>query len=182
MIAKNIRAPKFSDCLNELEAEHEESFRETEKLSDVLTNIRYEGKLSLGKNLKEANRLRLFFNRVMRHHARLEETVIFPFLEKHVPKMESVIRLLRSEHADFEKTLIEFNASLRAVDRENDAGKRLLSLEKMQETGTYLIYLLRHHLYNENVSVYKTISRDLNPEEKKILVRKIRAAEGGKRK
>jgi hemerythrin-like domain-containing protein len=172
---------KFNGCLAALEEEHRESFRETEKLSDVLTNMRYEGKLSFGKNLKEANRLRIFFNRVMNHHAEMEEKILFPFLERHVPKMETVIRLLRSEHSDFEKTLKEFNALLRAMAGEKDSVKRSLLMEKLQEIGTYLIYLLRHHLHNENESVYKTISRDLNQNEKEILVRKIRSGQGGKK-
>lgn len=183
MITKKISPrKKINGCLSVLEEEHRESFRETEKLSEVLTNMRYEGKLSFGKNLKEANRLRLFFNRVMTHHAVMEERILFPFLERHVPKLESVIRLLRSEHVDFEKTLKEFNAILRSLASDPDPGKQPLLMDRLQETGTYLIYLLRHHLHNENESVYKAISRDLNQGEKEILFRKIFNGQGGRKK
>ena len=69
-----------------LEESHEEAFQKTDKFYGILINLRYEGKPSLGKNLREAAGVLKFFHGEHMRHTELEEHVLFPFVKTHVPK------------------------------------------------------------------------------------------------
>lgn len=157
-----------------LETSHSKATRQTNRLYDLAINLRYEGKLSLGKNLKEIGRIVEFFQRELKGHVRLEEDVIFPFLETHVPKLESVVRLLHSEHEDFQAHVENIELQLQAFSKEKNDIQRSKIIEKMRESGIYLVYLLRNHIQEERHSIYKAIDEELRREEKKDLELQIR--------
>lgn len=154
-----------------LKASHDEAVDQIDRLHALITNLRYEGKLSLGKNLKELREVLSFFNRQLRKHMELEEEVIFPFLETHVPKLESLIRLLHLEHEDFETNLENIQFQIQNVLKTSDELERGKIVEKIRERGTYLTYLLRNHIQEENGTVYKALTEELHPNEKKELER-----------
>lgn len=153
-----------------LEKGHRYTLDKTYQMDEILTNLRYEGKASFGKNLKQADALMHFFNKELTEHVKLEEEVVFPFLERHLPKLESVIHLLKAEHEDFRRNLRSFQFSFGELSRE----KRIERIEKIKELGTYLIYLLRNHIQAETESVYKVVDRELHSDEKRELAGKIR--------
>ena len=150
-----------------------ESLQGAERLQQILRNLRYEGKASLGRNLKEMRKVQSFFNEELDHHVRFEEETVFPFLKSHLPRLEPVIWLLRAEHQDFRLNLETFKARLEEFVRTKNEPARPALLEKIQETGTYLIYLLRNHIRAESEYLYQTAERELRSEEKNRLIRKL---------
>ena len=156
-----------------LEEGHDETLKETDRLHAVLTRLRYEGKPSLGKNLKEAREVQSFFEDEVVHHVRFEEEAVFPFLKTHVPRLEPMIWLLQAEHQDFRFNLETFKSRLEELEKTRKDKSRAQVLEALQETGTYLVYLLRNHLRAENEFLYQVIHRELKREEKNQLAHKI---------
>lgn len=159
-----------------LEENHSHIFHETDRFRDILTSLRYEGRPSLGRNLKNIREVLKFFNQELVPHVRLEEEVLFPFLEVHIPKLESVIHLLQAEHEDFRRSLRNFEFLLNELEKET-ADQDLNhghTIEKVRELGTYLIYLIRSHLQAEDESVYKIVNQELRSSEKKELEQRIK--------
>ncbi|MBI2167047.1 MAG: hemerythrin domain-containing protein [Candidatus Omnitrophica bacterium] len=156
-----------------LERGHADTLQKISQLEKALLNLRFEGKPSLGKNLRQAEEVLDFLRNQLMKHIRIEEKVIFPFLSAHIPKLESVIHLLEGEHDEFRKNVEDFCFELEAVSKAKAGLGFGRTLERAQETGTYLVYLLRNHIRAEHQSVYKVIHSELRPDEKKELARRI---------
>lgn len=158
-----------------IEKIHETAVDEANELEHILSNIRFEGKSSLGRNLK---RLRLtlgFFWEELLKHLEIEDCIIFPFLKSRLPKLEPIIHLLEAEHEDFRRNLNTFQFYLAALRKEKNGLDRAKLIERVGETGAYLAYLLRHHIHAENQLVYESLGCDLRPEEEKELLGLIRS-------
>lgn len=169
----------MSRIVTTLEREHGEISEKTQRLQLVLRNLCYEGKACRGRNLKEGDRLLAFFKGKARKHMQLEEKVLFPYLEEHVPKLDSVIRLLRADHEFFKEGLRDLEKDLRKLSGGTEDGKGTDLIAKIRESGTYLVYLVRNHLHAECESIYKVVDRELRPAERKELeARCTRAVEG----
>ncbi|MBI4394882.1 MAG: hemerythrin domain-containing protein [Candidatus Omnitrophica bacterium] len=157
-----------------LEEDHEEILQRTNRLNDILTNLRYEGKPSLGKNLKEVRETIQFFNQEVIQHVKLEDETIFPFLETHIPKLESVIHLLHAEHEGFKRNLKSFESLVKELEKNSSEPNHGKTLEKIRELGTYLVYSIRNHMQAEDESVYKLIDQELRPNEKQELMKRMK--------
>ena len=156
---------------------HVEILRQTDRLSRVLTHLRYEGRPYLGRNIKEAKEVLEFFEHPFVKHLELEEEVIYPFLETHVPKFAAVISLLRSEHVDIRNKLQHMKSLFRKISTGRQSSTRGNWIDEIEATGTYFIYLLRNHMQTESESVYKAIVRELGNDEIKRLERIIKKGE-----
>ena len=157
-----------------LGAEHAEIRKKHKKLDNILTNFRYEGKSSLDKNVKQACEVLVFFRTVVCRHMEVEEKILFPFLEKHVPKLELPIATFRSEHNDFREILPYFQSLLRRViiEQEHTWISRGI-IDDIIDTGLYINYLLIQHLHTENETIYEAIKHVLNDDEKEVLWKRI---------
>ena len=156
---------------------HRDVLIQTDALMQVLTNLNYEGKPSLGKNLKQMNKILHYFNGPFKKHMQIEEEIVYPFFERHVPKFESVMTLLQSEHKDIRRRLGQISALLRklSVHCENTKCEKLK--EKIDSEGTYFVYLLQNHIRTESETVFKTIVRHLNQAEIEALAAEIKERE-----
>ena len=161
---------------------HQELFEKTDRLNHVLTNLRYEGKTNLGKNLKEVWEILCFFENEVSVHIEAEEKILFPFLETHVPRLSPLISLFHAEHEDFKKNLKRFRLALENFCGEKNDHSRSEYIDKVKEAGTYLIYLLRQHLPAEEESVYKAVYHELHDEEREELERLIGLNDGKRMK
>ncbi len=170
MAAQHRPIPKNAEAL--FDGCHEETLQKLELLEKILADFRYEGKTSRGKNLKGALALLDYFNCRLMDHFKMEDKILFPFLIVHLPKLESVIGLLRSEHQDFRNCLRNFSKSLKNISREKTGNHQIREIEKLNEHGTYLIYLLRNHFQVESECLYQAIDRDLHLEERKELIKR----------
>ena len=171
------RKKKISVSLvRDLEQTHSETLEKADRFYEILIKLRYEGKVSLGKNCRDAKEVLKFFSGEHHQHMECEERIIFPFLKTHVPKLESIIHLLLAEHRDFKRNLLIFEHSIHELDKGKNDSERATILEKIKEVGTYLIYLLKSHNQFESASVYKVIDQELHPDEVEEIEKQIRRA------
>lgn len=154
-----------------LEKEHKTTLDRIDEFYDALKRLRYEGKLNLGRNLAEVRGLATYFRKELDGHMREEERVLFPFLRTHIPRLEPLVALLLSEHDDFRGSLEGLEAALEDFKRHEFMKSSLI--EKICEHGTYLICLLRSHMWVESHNLYKAADRELRPDEKKSLILRI---------
>ena len=156
-----------------LEKGHAEILRKTDSFRKTLTNLHYEGKPFVGRNLKQTRELTVFLTQEVLRHFKLEEKILFPFLKKHIPKLEPVIRFLEVEHADFRMQLKNFQKSLRRLSKSRGNLDRGEITEKIRDLGIYMIYFLRNHVQAEDGTLYKAVCRDLRADEGRQLQRQF---------
>lgn len=163
-------APRTEELFGD---DHSEILRQAVGLVEVLQHLQYEGKASLGKNLREARDIVQYFDHEVMEHMQKEEEILFPFLASHLPKLEPLISLLRSEHADFRNSLRQFAAWLEDLAEAGDGTDRHHLIEKLKEVGSYLMYLLQGHHNEESEILYKVADRELRAEEKNRLAKQL---------
>ena len=156
-----------------LESEHKNTLETISTFQDVLTKLRYEGRANFDKNVKEIQQTIQFFNSELSPHISLEENIIFPFLQKHIPKLEPIIHMLQSEHADFHENLENFHLLMKNLLNADRDEEQLQVVEKIRQVGTYLVYLLSNHIRTEDRSIYNVMARELKAIEKRELAEKL---------
>ena len=156
-----------------LDDEHEEIFQKMNVLQSLLTNLRYEGKPRLGKNLKDVGKALAFLKEKTKKHFLLEEKVIFPFLETHIPRLNPVLRLFESEHQGFQCQLRNLEVSLKEASKKRVCPESGQSAERIRENGIHMIAFLRYHLQAENGTIYRSSEMDLRPDEIALLKKEI---------
>ena len=154
-----------------LEKDHKMTFQKLNQFYEVLRKLRNEGKLTLGKNLSEASEFVVYFKKELDGHMRDEERILFPFLQMHIPRLEPMIYLLLSEHEDFRRSLGNLKMLLGKFKK--NAAIKLSAIDEICEQGTYLICLLRSHMWVESHSFYKAADKELRLSEKRKLIRQI---------
>ena len=162
-----------SELVRCLERSHQETLLKTNGFYETLLKLRYEGKPSLGKNLRAADEVLKFFHGEHKQHMNCEENVIFPFLMIHVPKLESVIQVLRADHHDFKNKLQVFENLIAELAKDRTDFDHAAVLEKIREVGTYMIYLLRSHNQFESSSIHKVMETQLHADEIEELQSKV---------
>ena len=155
-----------------LERDHKRTFRNLNRFYEVLKNLRFEGKKNLEKNIGEIRKLIFYFRREIEAHMREEERILFPFLRTHVPRLETMIWLLLSEHEDFRNCLRQLRLSLSEFGKAGSDKTRLI--HGLHEQGTYLVCLLRGHMWLETQSLYRAADKELHRSEKKELIKQIK--------
>ena len=155
-----------------LEKGHKTTFQKLNQFHEVLRRLQHEGKLTLGKNIVEAIELVDYFKKELDGHMRDEEKILFPFLQTHIPRLEPIVYLLLSEHEDFRNNLNNLKTSLRQL--KTRASVRPNLIDKIGEQGTYLICLLRSHMWVESHSLYKAADKELRLSEKRKLIKLIK--------
>ncbi len=160
-----------------LEEEHAKALQMAEEFYSTLTRLRYEGKAALGKNVSDARKALAFFQSDLICHFEVEESILFPYAETHIPKLEPFTSLFRSEHEDFRKNLFAFQAMLGDLLSDKKHAQDGLLQGKLQNTGLYLIYLLRNHIQGESTSLYRAIRQELRQSEKKELALKMKTCQ-----
>lgn len=169
------------DVFAHLESDHANVIEKMDALRDDLKNMQCEGKASFQKNLKRMKEALCFFNEEITEHMALEEREIFPYLAIHVPRVSPALRFLQAEHDDFRDNLKIFKFFVRELSRHRNDGGHLKVVDRLRETGTYLSYLLKHHIEAEQKSVYHPLEKELKASEKSELKKRIlrSQADGG---
>jgi hemerythrin-like domain-containing protein len=156
-----------------IEKDHEAALHEAEQLEEALSHLTYEGKASFGKNLKRTNTVIKFLDDEVLNHLSREEKVLFPFLEKHFPRLRSALGVLKVEHLEFKKNLSLLHAYIDELTDVPLGPKRAELIDKIRRCGTYLACLLKHHVQTENKGIYRVIAKELKENEKKVLLSKV---------
>lgn len=149
-----------------LERNHKGVIQKIAQLNRVLTDLRYEGKSSYGKNLKRAEILLGSLNEDLSWDMEFEEEMLFPYLETRVPRLEFMIHVLHEEHEVLKRRLDGLDSLLRALFNKEDGAGRIKIVEKMRKKGNYLNYFLHQHTWAEEESVYRVMDAELSRQEK----------------
>ena len=114
------------------------------------------------------------FHEEMVQHAGLEERVLFPFIEKHIPRLETVTGFLRDEHDSLRNQLRAIQSTMKKLRAAKTAAARAVAIKAMSEASGHLFYRLMHHARTENELIHRILDRELHPYEKKALRDKMR--------
>ncbi len=176
MISKGIEDLKIGNKKSKgivtfFEQEYKDILQKLDDLYGATKNLQFEGKLFSGKNMKEIEMVIKFLRNKLFVHLKLDEKVIFPFLEVHIPKLGPVLNLLRAERNEFKMNLENFESLFRKLKKEKNYLENHKILEGLQEKGLYMVCLMRNHIQAENESVYKAIDQELHLDEKRDLIR-----------
>ena len=154
--------------------DHQEFLHKSDSLHQVLKNICYEGKLLLGRNLKRADYLLQFFETRFVKHLAIEEKVLYPFIEIHIPRYASVIRFFYREHKDLSETVRQLRQIVRRLHASQNCLWDKELVETLQWKGAYLNHLLQSHIKTETETVLHALERELQQEERRELSRELR--------
>ncbi len=152
-----------------LENEHGLILRQVEIFEEALSRLHYEGKPRLGENLKRLNRVLTFFESHLPKVFKIEGGVFFPFVRRHVPKLEAATRMLEEDHRRIRGQLKTFEAWLGRYQKACQKGSEGYPARRLRETGAYLACFLKTHLEAEKATVCRTVHAELYPEEKALL-------------
>lgn len=150
---------------------HESMEKEIRRFYEILSRLRYEGKARLGGNVKELWHTADFLKKNLETLVRYEEKFLFPFLKIHVPRLGPLLHLLKSEHRDFKRHFGDFENTLVALKKARLSAARPGLIHRLKEDGTYLVCLLRSHLWVEGKDVYSVVNKELKPIEQRRLSR-----------
>ncbi len=153
-------------------SEHENVLGKLDELNESINNLQYEGKVFVGKNIKAIEKTVSFLKKKLLQHIELDEKIIFPYVQKHIPKLDPMLSFLRAERNEFKLTLKDFESLFKQLKDEKNALKQQKIIDQMKEKGVYAICLMRNHIQIEIESVYKPIDRELHTNEKKELIKK----------
>lgn len=141
--------------------------------SEMLIGLRYEGKLTFGKNIKKIAVILTLLNREFRKHSRFEEKILFPFVKSHLPKLESVVCFLKAEHDSLKRNLDELCLIFKKRKKMFQLNQRGEWVRKLNESGTFMIYSIRHHLDARREGIEEPIENELRSDEKKELGKQL---------
>ncbi len=144
-----------------------------DQLEDALYNLQYEGKLFSSSHIKKAEEAVRFLEKKYAAHIKLDERVVFPFLEKHIPRLDSVLLCLKAERREFQEGFKIFDEILSKLKKGNQDIIRHSIIERLKNKGIYLICLMRSHIQLEEQSVYENIQGRLHRDEKSALIKEI---------
>ncbi len=156
------------------EKEYRDVVLRLDELQEATKNLQFEGKLFSGRNIQSIERVAAYLKNKLQQHIKLDEKIIFPFLETYVPKLEPILRFLRAERNEFKANLEEFDVLFTKVKESKNRPDYFKTVGELREKGIYLVGLVRNHIQAENESVYKIIDQQLRDNEKKELLRRCR--------
>lgn len=152
-----------------IESEKENLLSWTENLHNALNHLRYEGKLLKEENIKAVQILAYGLDDALEKHCQIQEEIIFPFLQTHIPRHEAAIALLEAEHEDIKNQQEKLkNDILKISGMPNH-----LEEGKIYEAGIYLVTLLRHHIGFEKRNLQRSLQTELRDDEKAAIHKQI---------
>lgn len=154
-----------------LERDHRKTLHQINRLYDVLTHLRYEGKQHRQENFREIKRLAGDLRKELKTHMKEEEKVLFPNLEVSIPKLEPLIDLLRFEHLDLDRRIDDLSDCIRRMSKLR--GMTPERIQELNEQGTYFVCLLKGHMQLESRSLYGIADQQLKMFEKARILKQI---------
>ena len=150
-----------------------EALRRIDDLEDAWSRIRYEGKLSWISNLNRIDLVLKYFHKEFMSHIKLEEDILFPYIQTHIPRLEYMMYSLCADHNDFRRDINLISAGLDEMRRTRTLQNRSAMVQQMNDTVIYLIHLLRHHIAVESKGIFDVITNELTTKEKRLLEKRI---------
>ncbi|MCB9799619.1 MAG: hemerythrin domain-containing protein [Candidatus Omnitrophica bacterium] len=153
---------------------HRETLVRVECFEDALRSLKYEGKVSRGKNIANVKTLIGYFGTHLKRHMRAEERILYPFFDIHVPKYDSVIALFRLEHREINRNMRKMVQWIKLYDEWSQKGLFSEWLKSFYVEGMCFVHLTRHHLVSESATLFKSVICCLHGDEIGILEKKMK--------
>ena len=153
---------------------HEQALAKATASLKIFNLLKYEGKLCVGRNLREIAAIQSWFQNHFVKHCTAESRVVFPFLERHVPKLTTSLRVLAMEHTQMKDALGEIGRCLQRIQRNRNGLKSSASVAKLSDLVLYFVYILKNHIRAEDEIVYKTVRHELKNDELAQLEKRMR--------
>lgn len=158
---------------DDLEHLHKKAIQEADRLYQALNNLCYEGKASFGKNLRQIAKAVRFLELEFLKHICGNEEIIFPYLQDHIPRLESMIEFLKAEHAELRQGFKKFNICFKELSHKRNGHQHPAIMGQLKDHGVCLVYLLRNHLRIETESIYNAVNCELKSKERQELTRQM---------
>lgn len=145
--------------------------RRCRALNEAAQKLRYEGRHRFNVNARSAARALSLLERELRPHLRLEDEEVFPYVKKHMPRMEPILYYFQSEHDEFRRRLESLRYALDAFVSGATEG-----MDDLHETNVEILYLTSHvaaHVDNEEKNLFKVIDTEFHDHEKRALLDRI---------
>lgn len=153
-------------------------FEKLDQLENALYSLQYEGKIFSSSHINKVEEVVRFLENKYAGHIKLDDGIIFPFLEKHIPRLQPVLLYLKAERREFQEGFKVFEKILSELKKGNRDIIRYNLIARLKDKGIYLISLTRSHIQLEEQSVYESITRELHQDERDALIEKIIHASG----
>ena len=149
--------------LQSLHDEDREAYAEIDQIQNLLRHLA-KNEESFHRHFKKIRESFYSFRAHLFQHLKKEEVFLFPFLEEHLPRLESVISLLLGEHEDFRQGLNQIQSWFDLLEK--DPQNSPLLWEKIKTQGLYLTVLMKTHLWAESQCIYKPVEEELSSRDK----------------
>lgn len=144
--------------------------RKLNEFNLALRNLRCEGKVAYGRNVKQIRLAVKFLKLKLKNHIYCEEKLLFPSIKKSIPKLEPTIQVLTIEHNELVKHLKEIDLTCSKIGRDVSAIGNNRIIQYIYETGQVFIFLFKHHAHLEQQRIYKSVEEELKAPEKRRLI------------
>ena len=113
------------------------------------------------RNISQAKKsIELLEKEFNRHSLNKEEKILFPEIEKFMPRENGPTGMMIIEHKDLTESIKKF--------------KQINNSENLNETGSYIINLLREHIDKENNMLFMMAEMHLDNKQKEIILKKFK--------
>lgn len=163
---------KHSNWLQGITQEQNDVLTQCNEFYQALNNLQYEGRISRTRNMQEIKKAIDMFHQRINPYIRIKETVLFPYLSTHVPKLEPILRFLSAEHVEIKSRFKSFERLFRKVCQNDDPADQQNNFAQLRAEGVYLFCLLRNHFQVQNSGIYLMIDQQLTQTEQLSLNRK----------
>jgi len=132
--------------------------KEHETVLKVLNNLETDLE---ARNISQAKKsIELLEKEFNRHSLNKEEKILFPEIEKFMPRENGPTGMMIIEHKDLTESIKKF--------------KQINNSENLNETGSYIINLLREHIDKENNMLFMMAEMHLDNKQKEIILKKFK--------
>ncbi len=135
--------------------------KEHDKVLKILDDL--EKNLESGDTNQAKKSIILLEREFNKHSLNKEEKVLFPEIEKFIPREGGPTGMMIIEHKDLIESIENFNL---AIEENN--------LEKLKRIGEHVISLLREHIDKENNMLFMMADMHLNNKQKEIILKKFK--------
>jgi len=113
------------------------------------------------RNISQAKKsIELLEKEFNRHSLNKEEKILFPEIEKFMPRENGPTGMMIIEHKDLTESIKKF--------------KQINNSKNLNETGSYIINLLREHIDKENNMLFMMAEMHLDNKQKEIILKKFK--------
>lgn len=147
--------------------DRERALRKIEMLERLFQDFHNGGNAHFKKNLERARKTAAFLSRRVKQYVKAEESIVFSFLEKHVPKLDLLILHFQTEHKSLRDNLRSLERLLKTLSGKGSSLKRAEMVRRACSIGIYSMHLFKYHLKSEGKCIEETLRHGLQPNERR---------------